>query len=457
VLREEGDAVPVAFVDSDGKRLSCEVTRVATGEKVDRTGDYIPDGRVEVGFVAAELPSLGYQLYRAEYGPYSPVAESAETRIANEFFEVVVEASGALTVRDLRGGREYRGVNRFVDSGDAGDEYNFDAPADDLEIWSPSAWQAKALTGPVRQRLVIDATYALPAGLEADRRSRSPRHVDNRVVTTAVIYPGVPRIDIETTVDNTSRDHRLRVLFPAGFASEGSLAEQHFGVIERPNAQLDFDAGGWIEDPPRQHPHKTFVALQAEDHGILVANRGLPEYEVIDYDGQSAVALTLLRCVGWLSRDDLRSRRVGAGPPLPTPGAQMLGRHSFNYSFIPYSGRWQDQFSLAHQFAAPLWARAAFPSSSGFLPASGSLLEIDNPYVVVPAVKPAEDGPGFVVRLVNYSGESENLNITLHRPWTRVARADLNEQPVEELSPLGRSVRLVMRPHELATLVFRSS
>ncbi|HET9201035.1 MAG TPA: glycoside hydrolase family 38 C-terminal domain-containing protein [Dehalococcoidia bacterium] len=456
VLRETDDGVPVAFVGPNGERLPCEITRWPTGENVERTADYIREGEVEVGFVPRGLPSLGYQLYRAEYGSETAAHEERASRIANEFFEVAIKDSGALTIRDLRSGRRYSGVNRFVDSGDAGDEYNFDLPVEDFELDAPSSWRATAHVGPARQRLVVDATYTLPAELEADRRSRSAHRIPTRIVTAAVLYSGVPRVDFETTVENASRDHRLRVLFPAGFSTEESLAEQHFGVIERSNAVADVDPDDWIEDPPRQHPHKTFVALQTDGHGILVANRGLPEYEIVERDGQSAVAITLLRCVGWLSRDDLRSRRVGAGPPLPTPGAQMLGRHAFAYSFIPYSGTWQDHFPLAHQFATPLQARAAFPASSGLLPASASLIEIDNPRVVVTAVKPVEDGPGFVVRLVNYSDLSESVTLTLRRPWFKVVRADLNEQPIEELSKLNEAVRLHLTPHELTTLLFKA-
>jgi len=49
------------------------------------------------------------------------------------------------------------------------------------------------------------------------------------------------------------------------------------------------------------------------------------EYELLE-DG---VAVTLLRCVGHLSRGDLRHQPGHAGPGIATPGAQMLGRHVF--------------------------------------------------------------------------------------------------------------------------------
>jgi hypothetical protein len=50
----------------------------------------------------------------------------------------------------------------------------------------------------------------------------------------------------------------------------------------------------------------------------------LQEYEVVQAPGGGhALALTLQRAIGWLSRRDLSTRGVGAGPDLATPEAQV--------------------------------------------------------------------------------------------------------------------------------------
>ena len=76
--------------------------------------------------------------------------------------------------------------------------------------------------------------------------------------------------------------------------------------------------------------------------------------------GGSGIALTLLRCVGWLSRDDYSSRNGHAGPFLETPGAQMPGRWSYDYAVIPFAA--PDEAAArqqAYAFAAPLRAVAS--------------------------------------------------------------------------------------------------
>ena len=83
----------------------------------------------------------------------------------------------------------------------------------------------------------------------------------------------------------------------------------------------------------------------------MIANLGLPEAAALRAeDGSAVIALTLLRSVGWLSRDDLWNRQGHAGPPLATPEAQVLGLHQFNYRIIPHDGDWLKASQMAHAY-----------------------------------------------------------------------------------------------------------
>jgi alpha-mannosidase len=88
------------------------------------------------------------------------------------------------------------------------------------------------------------------------------------------------------------------------------------------------------------HPQRAFVDVSDAAGGLAILNRGLPEYEAEPADSGVCLGLTLLRCVGWLSRDDLSTRYKHAGPPLETPEAQCLGRHTFEYAVVAHRGDW---------------------------------------------------------------------------------------------------------------------
>ncbi len=137
-------------------------------------------------------------------------------------------------------------------------------------------WRAALLAG--RWRWQLD--YSLPRALAEDRDERSRERVECPILSRVSLYPGLRRIDIHTEVDNRAGDHRLRVHFPAGLQTDVSHAEQHFGVITRPMALPAWDET-WAEEPMGTYAQKSFVDVSDGEHGLMLANRGLPEYEVL--------------------------------------------------------------------------------------------------------------------------------------------------------------------------------
>lgn len=465
--------LPVSLVDAAGREVPLQLL----GRGLPSTTDARPDGRppgrgrVVAGFVAADVPAYGYRAYRVEYGEGRQEIRGTRREIANEFFRVTADpADGTLTVTDLRTGAILGGLNRFVDGGDRGDEYTYCPPSNDDLIDRPSrAARIRVLErGPARWTLEVAQTYSLPARVTEDRESRSPQRAGCRIVSRASLYPRVARIDIETEVDNRARDHRLRVHFPSGVRTDQTHAEQHFGVLRRALAPPE-DDGTSLETPVGTYPQKSFVDVSDGQRGLAVANRGLPEYEALqERDGTVTIAPTLLRCVGWLSRTDLRTRRGPAGPSLEAPGAQMLGRWTFHYSLIPHAGGWEMSFQEAHRFARPLKAVRAGPGAGG-LPPDGSLLEIEPPDLVLSSLKTGEDGRGVVVRVYNTSGAPQEGRLRL-LPWpgrSRYAAArmvDLNEEPcLPAGTALGTAdasdgwVKLSACPNQILSVEFRTA
>jgi alpha-mannosidase len=296
-------------------------------------------------------------------------------------------------------------------------------------------------------------TYALPASLTPDRRRRSAERVDCEIVTRASLYPGVPRVDFETEVDNRAKDHRLRVHFPTGIRSDHSFAEQHFGVVQRPVGLPEYD-GTWLETPVAFYPQKSFVDISDGTRGLMLANRGLPEYEALpEPDGNVTIALTLLRCVEWLSRADLNTRLQHAGPGMHTPGAQMIGRWKFHYSLIPHEGAWASASAEAHRFVRAMRA-VRVSRGSDEMPPAGWLVEIEPPEVILSALKVAEDDDSIIARIYNIAADPVEARIRLRTPFSKVERVDLNE---ENPKPWGERKGLVpvdLRPNEIATLKF---
>ena len=190
--------------------------------------------------------------------------------------------------------------------------------------------------------------------------------------------------------------------------------------------------------------------------GLTIANRGLPEYEILEEPEGATIALTLLRCVGWLSRGDLSSRRGGAGPQLQTAGAQMAGKHVLEYSIIPHEGDWESSNAhvLAVQFVRAMRARWQ-NHGIGHLPASASLLDVDSTAFQVSAIKRAEDGDGVIVRVYNTLDSPAEGTVDLTPVSGNVSMVNLNEEHITDVPRVGNGVPIAARPNEIVSLRFR--
>ncbi len=455
------DARPVvAVVAPDGTRIDArqvgETTHIVLPEGAPAGFDR---ARAEIGFVAADVPGYGYRVYLLETAEQATPAPPADGRaIENEHLYVEADpADGTLTVLDKRTGRRYSGLNRFVDGGDRGDEYNYCPPEADTVVdrpASPPKIRVESAAG--CRRLVIEMTYTLPASLAGDRASRSKAIASERIVSTVTLADGVPRADIEAVVFNAAEDHRLRAHFPSGIHTAVSKADQHFGVIERPLALPEWDPATWMEQPMGTYPQKAFVSVDDGEIGLTIANRGLPEYEVLDETGGATIALTLLRCVGWLSRSDISTRRGGAGPELRTPGAQLHGRNVLDYSIIPHAGSWADANAhvQAVQFLRPMRARYN-RHGLGRFPAQSQLLQVDSPAFAVSAIKRAEDGDGVVVRVYNITAGEASAHVALTPLTGGATIVNLNEEPEAEVPIVRGGVPVHARPNEIISIRFR--
>lgn len=399
--------------------------------------------RIQFQFVAQDVPGFGYKTYFLV--PQSSIVAipahtattvtSTDLHMENEFLSVEVNpGDGTLTLKDKSTGAIFPGLHRFVDGGDRGDEYNYCPPERDRLISSACkppeiTWLEK---GPTRWTIQVQQSYLLPTALTEDRSGRSEEMVEMPITSQISLYPGVPRLDFSTRVRNGARDHRLRVHFPTPIHTDFSEAESTFDVVKRPLG-VPVNTEDWIEQPVPTHPQKTFVDIHDDKIGLMVINRGLPEYEALwDEDGQVTIALTLLRCVGWLSRDDFPCRKGHAGPGLETPEAQCMGEHIFEYALVPHAGAWQNVFGQAHAFNVPLRA-VRTENHTGSLPPEQSLLILEGDGLVLSAVKAAEAGDGLIIRFYNIMDEPVTARLRLSVPAKAAMLVNLAE---EELEPL---------------------
>ncbi len=375
--------------------------------------------------------------------------------IENDYFKVEANPKdGSLTIEDKQTGAVYEGLNRFVDGSDAGDEYNY-CPLEADTLYYPRVTDIKTIQTSECQSLEINLILKTPAKLAPNRKARVASLVSIPLVSRISLIPNMPRIEIQTEITNLAEDHRLRVHFPAPFFVEEAAYDGHFEVVNR-QLNLPTADDSWVEAPRPEVPQRSFTEISNGKIGLMIANRGLPEVEVIPHQEteETTIALTLLRCVGMLSRDDMRLRQGHAGPALETPGAQMPGKWSFEYVIIPHQGGWENAFQQAYAFETKLRA-VSTGLHSGQLENSGSFVTHTPSAFVISAVKESEDENGWVIRGYNISAEPIQLNLKPLRPFLQAVQINLAENKISDLTPAADgSIRLTVKGHQIVSIRF---
>jgi hypothetical protein len=391
---------------------------------------------MDIEFAVRDLPAMGCRRFRLAPAADVPDEIDAGREIDNAETAVRVNDDGTLDVRI--GERRWRGLFALDDARDRGDTYDFEPVPGDAgaRLLSVEVTRRRHATG--LDALSVRRRIEAPSALAADRKRRGDARAEILVEVEASIVPGVPRIDLRVVIENAVSDHRLRALFPTGVATERFLAATTCDIAERTTEKAD-DAG-WVHPAPTTFPHHGWVAAG----GLTVVASGLPEAEVT---ANGTVAITLLRSVGWLSRFDLPSRPIPAGPEMPTPGAQLHGRHEARISLLA-------AMDPAAARAAMLGLRGAIVGGGPLLPAGISLVEISPSSVLLSALKPAARANGIVLRLLNPTAEAIDADVRLGFSVVSARSLRLDEEPDDRPVQLsGRSLRVGVPAHALRTVM----
>lgn len=444
----------IALLDPAGETLPQVSLEVADTEvfraEIDFNPDWFPVRRFRVA-VRLALPPAGGVVLRAVGAPTAAPAPASgvaayEGRIENERLALRV-VGGRLELTDKATGRVWPDVQAFVDEADAGDEYNFSPLADDAPCRATLASVEVVEALPHRATLAVRWRLAVPAGLTADRAARASELVDLAPVARFTLEAGRAVVDVTTTIDQRARDHRLRLVVVGAPASPAVWADGTFGVFRRELATttpLPVPRGTEAVMP--EFPQGLFTALVGADGGgLAVAAEGLHEASLLDGEAGAALALTLVRAVGWLSRDDLRSRGGGAGPRFETPEAQCLGERTFRHALVPLADGWTDALRPAHQWNAP---PRAWPGAGPV--AAGPLVSWDDGRIVLSAMKRSEDGQHLVVRAYNPGPVAIETTLRVHVPHGGVWTANLAEEPAEALG-VGEALPAAFAPYAIRT------
>jgi mannosylglycerate hydrolase len=393
-------------------------------------------GLVEAsGFEPQIIELDGFTARAVQFKRAAQPRRLAATGIESDRLRLQLAEDGSLTLVDKRSGRLLERLHAFEDEPDRGDSYSF-CPVDGASVWRSDQAVARVLAdGPDVWELELAVEAELPEALDGAR----PMMVS--IVTVARLVRGCGRVEFRTSVDNRACDHRLRVVFGVGDTADTDVrAESAFAVVRRP-LHPPPPRAQWAEPPtPTQH---TAGAVALGPVGLIT--KGVPEYEARVGPNGPELCLTLLRCVGLISKaaDQLTTRPLSAGPQVPTPEAQCLGRYVFEYALLCDADA-HDDLRLLRESQDYRVGFHLVPGGMAFDP----LLRLEGD-VMYSCLKGSEDGDGVILRCFNPSPQQVSMRVSGPVLASQTRLDETGEEPVEHAA-------VAVGPFEIATLRLRA-
>ncbi|HEX3814149.1 MAG TPA: glycoside hydrolase family 38 C-terminal domain-containing protein [Mycobacteriales bacterium] len=242
-----------------------------------------------------------------------------------------------------------------------------------------------------------------------------------------ILRAGSARLDIETDVDWQESEKVLKAAFPIDVHAEQESAEIQFGHVHRPTHTNT----SWEHAKFEIFNHR-WVHVGEPGYGVAIVNDAKYGHDVSrttrsDGGTTTTVRLTLLRA-----------------PAMPDPTADR-DQHHFTYAIRPGA---EISDAIAEGYALNLPLRTLRTSA-----APAPLVAVDNPAIIVEAVKLADDRSGdVIVRLYEAHGGRAAGTVTAGFPVASAGVVDLLERPVADAELDGNAVSLAVRPFQIVTL-----
>ena len=441
----------------------------------------LPDGTI--GFVAADVPSLGYRIFslittptdrpsppkvaqarttltsQAAGGalgtarPTSAAPASAGTGLENRFYHIAFDpAIGAITsIRDKQ---------LDVELVDQSAPYKFneylyeryESPQARTSKWyRVQSAQMSAVSGPVASIMTIKAT-----AVGADQ-----------ITQTVMLYHDLKRIDFVLDLVKSPSGRLCRMSNASVLDKESVYVALPFGI---PEFRFHHELPGAVAEPIRDQFKGSCTAYYAARHFADVANdrfgvtvscpdSSLFEYgyprsclipgglesqfeRVMQYPANSRMYLYLMD-----NMFDVNIRWDQQGPVR------------FAWSIRSHEGGWEagkaDQFGW--DVLNPLMAREVTGKRKGALPPASSFVRIDKPNIVCSTIKPAEaNGGGLIARFNETQGTATTATVALPFIATVTAATETDLLENDRLTRLpvrnGNEVTFDIRPFGVKTI-----
>jgi alpha-mannosidase len=328
IVDEKGNEYQTAISDIENQRLFVS--------PLDYPPLFRPGRAVRFKADVKELKPLTMTMFKVIEEKSLEVIHKTSYILENQLIKVELNKDGSLDLFDKMNQQAYKGWHKFYASMDAGDSYNYSKPETDVISYAIVDGKPQIEQSDISQTMTYSLTLLQPEGLHESRKFPLESKVETSIQVALTLHHNESVVKVTTSIDQKAKDQRLRVQFPLGVRLSHHTNDSAFELVKRTSNRKEiFVAEKQKEVPVVVDSSLSMIHGVNGKRGIQFFHRGLHESQMNDSSGHTALDVTLIRSVSHLSRDDFGSRGGAAGPNLPTPEAQCIRKHEFDYAFGP--------------------------------------------------------------------------------------------------------------------------
>jgi alpha-mannosidase len=343
----------------------------------------------------AEVPALGYRLYRIRVDALRPGGtplRTTPTSLENDHLRLELDAATgrilSLRLRDAVGEVDViePGRSRAAVVDDTSDTWGHRRLRyqDEIGVFETTSVELIE-AGPVRGILRVNS-----------------RSGDSRLTEDYVLGAHARTVEIRVILDWREQARLLKLRFAAAVQEPIATYEIPYGTIERP---ADGD----------EEPGQRWVDVSGGGVGLAVLNDAKYSFDV---DGPE-IGVTAVRSPIYAHHE----------PAVPKAGVryqfQDQGIQRFTLGLLPHRGSWSDARPTRHALELNQRPTVLLESfHDGPLPTAASYASVEPEHLVLGAVKVAEDGDDLVVRVVETAGRAARA-VVRFPAWQRELGFDI--------------------------------
>lgn len=424
----EAEGVVEASACYDGDAPQSVTAYGPDGVAVPTQCEAVPGG-VRVAFLA-KAPSVGAAVYElrpgaAEAPMPAPAAAAGRVLESGRLRVEIDDAGDVASIFDKHLERELlQAPVRLALLADAPREW----PAWEIDYWSIAHEPASFVGGPAEVRVAESGPAR--AAIDIVRQ-----HEGSTYRLRVSIAAGSPRVDFDLQVDWNSRGRLLKAVVATTAHDDKAAYDLGLGMIERGCNRPEL-----YEVPAQQWAG---IADVSGAYGVAVLSDCKHGW---DHPTPNTLRLSLVRTPG-VHRGSADPKERHHCDSYHDQETMDLGPHRMGFAIVGHAGDWRSGVQReASLFDQPLRAFHA-PRRPGPLGRSFSFARVDSPQVRIAALKKAEDGDGFIVRLQELFGApAANVPVAFAAPIDTAVEVDGQESFLSEIAPKGGRLLLDFEP-----------